>query len=646
MGTACWRAATALAVLAIGVGGVTQDVQAWGVDPLTKVMRDAAPTTTAKPVRMEGARGEIVSGQAVFRPSVDANAVTASVTDLKNGPYTIPAARIRLQWVRYIAVTRNTAGVPADELVAKAPCSIPDPYWDSPTVDVAGGSAQPLWIEIGVPRGTSPGEYSGLLKFQWGGGSAELPIRMTVWDFDLPAERHQQVTNWFRFPGEGYKIERGSPEYWALAARFADALVAHRQTCFIAFLADIKTTYDPEKRFVCDFGYLDRWAETFFAAGMERLELVWTGKRTARVDNPSARILPADIVVEVSDPSVSLTPEQKLRGLMEQVEKHVREKGWQDRVMVHVCDEPFLHCVPSYRSVAKIVREAAPSLKVIEAVETTGLADVIDVMVTKLNHLNVWWPYFEKAKHAGNEVWFYTCCHPLGRYPNRFLDQPLIGTRQLHWICYLYGLDGYLHWGLNHFTPGRDPYSQEGTSQGLPLGDRAIVYPGKEGPVGSLRWSAMRDGLQDYEYLWVLENRLAALKKRLGADWLDPRQRPEELCRRVVQSFYDRTRDADVLLAARREIANEIEELAKPSFLYVQTEPPEGTTIPAGPRTINIRGVAEPGSTVTINGVAVSPVEPDGTFAAFLYLRGPTVTVEATKGGRVQRAMRRFRLVD
>lgn len=27
-------------------------------------------------------------------------------------------------------------------------------------------------------------------------------------------------------------------------------------------------------------------------------------------------------------------------------------------------------------------------------------------------------------RREGAELWFYACCHPLGRYPNRFLDQP------------------------------------------------------------------------------------------------------------------------------------------------------------------------------------------------------------------------------
>jgi len=638
-----------LCVLAAGLGaGQAEEARFWGVDGLTKLMRHASPPPAAEAARLEGARGETPSAQAALRPAQDAKAVRAEVTDLRCGAHVVPAARVRLQWVRYLEVNRNSAGVPDDELVAKAPCALPDPFWDVPAVDVPANVVQPLWIEVDVPRDAPPGEYAGEITLRWNGGTAGIPIRLTVWDFDLPSARHQQVTNWFAFPGAGFRPAWDGPEFWELAARFARLMVAHRQTCFKAELGWIKTSYDPKRGYACDFRFLDRWAETFFAAGMERMELFQAGTISASVDNPAARVSPADLRVDVKTPGVKLSPEEKLQGVLQELEKHVREKNWTGRVMLHVQDEPFLHSVPSYRKVAQLVHRAAPSLKVIEAVEATGFGDAIDVLVPKLNHLNLWLPHFQQMQRQGKEIWFYTCCHPVGRYPNRFLDQPLVKTRALHWINYLYGLDGYLHWGLNYFADGVDPYSEEGVSQGLPLGDRAIMYPGRNGPVGSLRWSAMRDGLQDYEYLYVLENRLAGLKKRLGggADWLDPRQRPLELCRRVVTSFYEHTRRPEVLLSTRREIAGEIEALGQAPLLYVQTEPCEGTAIPAGPRLINVRGVAEPGATVKLNGAAVSEVAAGGTFAAACFLGGPTLVVETAKDGKTRKVTRAFRLPE
>ncbi len=294
------------------------------------------------------------------------------------------------------------------------------------------------------------------------------------------------------------------------------------------------------------------------------------------------------------------------------------------------------------------VHEIAPHIRCIEAVEAEYLG-ALDVYVPKLSHLNLWYPRFDRVRQEGAELWFYTCCHPVGRYPNRFLDQSLLKVRVLHWINYLYDLDGYLHWGLNHFAAG-DPYTEVALSEGLPLGDRAIAYPGTNGLLGSLRFSAMRDGLQDYEYLWVLENELSRIKQRIGKEafWLDPRQRPLELCRRVVWSFYDYTRSPEVMLDTRAAVAREIEQLTSEPLLIVQTSPPEGTVVPAGPRNIGVRGLVPPGAKVTLNGKPVTNVRPSGYFlqAHFMSANNPTITVTVEHNGKKRTAERVFTLTD
>ncbi len=294
------------------------------------------------------------------------------------------------------------------------------------------------------------------------------------------------------------------------------------------------------------------------------------------------------------------------------------------------------------------MHQTAPSVRCIEAVEAEYLGD-LDIYVPKLSHLNLWYPRFEQVQRAGAELWFYTCCHPTGRYPNRFLDQPLLKTRVLHWINYLYNMDGYLHWGLNHFY-GEHAYTEEGLSRDLPLGDRAIAYPGHVGLIGSLRFSSLRDGLQDFEYLWVLEDRLRAIKNQFGEDafWLDPRQRPLELCRQVVWSFHDYTRDPEEMLATRRAVAGEIEALQSEPLAVVQSSPPEGTVVPAGPRMVILRGLATPGAIVHVNGDPVHKMRPSGCFTHFQFLSEsqPTITVRVEREGKTRTMKRTFILTD
>jgi len=618
------------------IAQAVDDPALWPSDALTKVMRSDMPEVGAeRTLSVSGARGEVVSAQAVFRPRRDVRAASAGLTDLRDteGDATIPASVVRVWWVRYIDIDRNTAGIPEDELAVKAPAGVPDPFWETAEIPVKANQAQPIWIELRVPRDAGAGDYHGTLTVRAEADSFALPVRLHVWDFAVPDQRHLSVINWWSFPGVGFKdIKSYSPEYWDLLGRFCAFLVEHRQTDVSTSLGLIRETGEDEQSYTYDTSRLERYAETAFAAGIGQIHLHSVGRRTANITDPSSRIVPN---------------ESSLRRLAAW-EKVIRRRNWRERFLVSISDEPFIHHEESYAALVDRVHEIAPSVRCIEAVETEYLG-ALDVYVPKLSHLNLWYPRFKQVQREGAELWFYTCCHPVGRYPNRFLDQSLLKVRVLHWINYLYDMDGYLHWGLNHFA-GDDPYTQEGISQGLPLGDRAIAYPGKNGLIGSLRFSAMRDGLQDYEYLWVLENELARIKAGVGKDafWLDPRRRPLELCRRVVWSFHEYTRDAGTMLDTRAAVAREIEALRSEPLLIVQTSPPEGTFVPAGPRNIGVRGLVSPGAKVTLNGTPIKNVRPSGYFlqAHFMSERNPVIEITVEHNGKKRTAERAFPLTD
>ena len=608
--------------------------------PLTKVLRDAAsPSRTGGSLDLEAAKGETVSGQVVLVPGGTGDVVTASLSDLRQklaDGGTISGSRGRLQWVRYVQVSTNTADVPADELVARAPVSLPDPFWEGTECTTEPGRLQPLWIELEVPRDARPGRYAGELSVSGRSNRCALAVSLVVRDFALPEEPHQKVIQWWDFPGRTFEdLSPGSAAYWQHLERCCALVKHYRQTDIWvqwSLIQERKLTNGT----AWDTSLFEKYAETAFKAGLRAVQFPAAGRHTKYQLDPDSR---------TEAVAANL-------GRLAAVEEVVRRRGWKGRVLTAIADEPFIYHEETFGRLLEQVRRQAPSVGTIEAVESDRIQG-LDIYVPKLTHINLWWPQFEELKRQGKEVWFYTCCFPRGRYPNRFLDQPLVKARALHWIGYLYGLDGYLHWGFNWFAAKADPYSESGRDPwSLPPGDSQVAYPGKTGFVGSLRLSAMRDGLQDFEYLWLLESRMRGIQQEMGSEatWLDPRQRPTELCRRVVQSFYEHTRDPQVLLSARRAVADEIESLSAEPRLLVQTSPPEGSVTPAGPITINIRGITSPGAKVTINGKALPSqnISPHGGFidVRLITAREPELTVTAELGGRTNSVRRVFRVVE
>ncbi len=253
----------------------------------------------------------------------------------------------------------------------------------------------------------------------------------------------------------------------------------------------------------------------------------------------------------------------------------------------------------------------APDLTRIDAVETTYLFGDLEVAVPKLDYLESNFDIYKKGQQQGAELWFYTVgIYQSGKFPNKTIDMPLIGNRVLHWLNYRYDLTGFLHWGWNQWISD-DPFEDAGKH----VGDGWHVYPAKNGLLNSLRWEQMRNGIQDYEYLWMLENEIRHLKDSLGTrfHWIDPTQRGKEIASKVVKSLRDYTRDPQVLYNAREEVLQELMDFNSAPGLYVQTNPPENTAVQVNGWVGEVFGWTEPGTNIEIDGDQV-PVDKQGLF--------------------------------
>jgi hypothetical protein len=238
-----------------------------------------------------------------------------------------------------------------------------------------------------------------------------------------------------------------------------------------------------------------------------------------------------------------------------EVQTYLEANGWLERAVLYLYDEPD---TPEKRRVAqtygRLVREAAPGLR---TMVTTPIRSDFDGLV------RLWVPPFDRydfgaarARQArGEEVWTYTAGVRGGRgYPTWLLDYPLIQYRVAPWINWSVGASGLLYWATGYWRESSDPWTIP-TTYGVLNGDGALVYPGGAvgyaGPVASMRLKALRDGIEDYDYLELL--------KQLDA------QTASGAARAVGATFKRWTRNPADIYAARERLGERLDALASRS---------------------------------------------------------------------------------
>jgi len=500
------------------------------VDPLEKIFRETAffPGAGAE---ADVARGEHASFQFALRSTGILRGFKAEATEFRSDNGRLEPARIG--YVGYVRMGRTTAESGRDRLYSPSGF-YPDPILPAPPAELPPLTTQPVWVSIPVPKEAPPGLYKGTIALTGtlDGRSFRTSRECAVRVYPPVIEKTRLwVTNWFSTEADrlslmngGRPVEPYSERYWELLRALARAMADYRQN--VALIPPLElTAYTLDNgRYGFDFARFDKTVGIFIEEGViGRIEGGHIGGRESTWLTPFVVSVP-----EVSGAGAvefrryPISDERAVRfysQFLPALAAHLAEKGWTDIYMQHLADEPIEENFASYVEIARFVRQYAPGLKIIEACHTRNLADLLDVWVPQLNFFDTDNAFYAETAAKGDEVWFYTCVFPQGEYANRFIEQPLIKTRLLHWINFRYASPGYLHWGFNWWTD--DPFNETTriqTESGLvlPAGDSWIVYPAQGRVLSSIRLEAMRDGIVDHELLCRLAEKRPDEAKELA----------------------------------------------------------------------------------------------------------------------------------
>ncbi|WP_418972548.1 DUF4091 domain-containing protein [Allofournierella sp.] len=385
-----------------------------------------------------------------------------------------------------------------------------------------------LYVCLCPKPGLAAGEHTAVLRL----GEYRCTLRVRVYGTAIPQDAFP-VTNWFsqeaicRFHG----VEKGTPAFYDMVRQYARAMRRMHQTMFYIELDDACVAAREPYQF--DFEYLCPMIESFFAEGMQRMELgtllsrgfLPGGAPDMYTDSFKCAMAPE---LPIDSPEGYAVTVRFVQALAEFLTRH----GWQDKVLFHIHDEPDIHFKDQhtlnarkrqYYLAAGILRKYLPGVRVIEAVGSAEFRGGVDIWVPGTPGYEENQAAFDGLAELGEEVWGYVCCGPEGNWLNRFLDFALLKGRLLFWGCAANRLGGFLHWGFNQFAPGMDPFrgtscpNPTGIGTNFPCGDAFVVYPGTDGPWPGMRMEAARRGAEDAALLALLRGRNPAAHDALAA---------------------------------------------------------------------------------------------------------------------------------
>ena len=515
-----------------GALAAREPVPVWFASSLEKVFpRDVVKEggLLDRTVRLSLAGNERESFQVVLRPPPGKNLVNVELevgelVDARSG------ARIEKDAIATYVVGFHDIRIPSYFEGPTGP--VPDALLPHRTpIVVKGGTTRPLWFTVFARAGLPAGTYRGEITVRADGlAPIALRVEARVYDFSLP-KRSALKTDfgfWREAALRGAKAIGGTPTVGRLDAAYRENASAHRVTLrTLSGLPAESADYSAS---------LDAYAERLDA-------------------------LQGSGVTSISVPSTLLDIPEQLR----QANAFIKKEGLQNLAFVHLYHEPLSPAWPRLLETMQRWKEIAPDIPIM--VTTGGIKPFIpEVLDRWAVHAQVFDTVNNQilleAIAGGREVWWYINHAPPRPYGNFFIDFAPIEHRVLFWQAWALGIKGMHYWSVNYIEPGCNPWKS--ALDVTPVnGDGLLVYPGPEGPINSIRWENIRDGIEDYDYLALF----SALRKRLETRGghevlLEEAARAYDLGE-VVPNLVTFSRDVSVLLEKREALGASIEAMTR-----------------------------------------------------------------------------------
>ncbi len=409
--------------------------------------------------------------------------------------------------------------------------------------NVEAGKNQSVLVRFDVPENQEAGLYQGSIKVTVDGSDFYLPVKLTVYDTTISEEVHSRSSF-----SVTYAMEKGEFDY-----------SMDKKMDYLEFLAEYFVSGS-------DIFNMNTPIENYTEDGIR----LWINYYKELYNNPKVSTLKFPILraklqeytmrdgthVKEADKTKKIVVTDKgrsqpvlnalLKACVEDNKNYISKlyfRGLDEPNLVgsvsslEVISDSYLEIVEEGEKYISRLKNSENDLFIEEIIETLKNVPIITTyfdIQTFSQPIN-YCPSFDwctteaninkyiQASH-NNEMWWYGCNNPAAPLPTYHVDDSLIAAKVLSWMQYDYGVTGNLYWAVDnwHSNGQRWDFYDANTIPEKEMGEGLLLYPGEpyglDTPVASVRLEAIRDGLEEYEILYAIDQKYKAIDTNYSVD--------------------------------------------------------------------------------------------------------------------------------
>lgn len=436
--------------------------------------------------------------------------LTYVVSDLTSGVHRISASNINLRFPSY--VMGDAKALDCGSYENRTTTLIADALSETPVTTLTTSDPIKIWITVNTPANVTPGTYTGAIIVKSDGVTQQtFNLELLIVNRQLPA-----VADWnfhldlWQFPfqlttlcqNNGQKIAPFSGEYFTIMQPFYQLLADAGQKTITTYIKDgafnkgqtmVKWSKNSSDEWVFDYTDFDKYVETMMKWGIKKqiscFSLVGWNTSVGYTDaSGTSRILE---LATGSDEYQSVWTD-----FLDSFKVHLTEKGWFDRAVLYM-DEIREE---EMKRVVSFIKAHDSSWKI-------GLsgAHVNSEVESSLYDYSTILGYDRQSTNAIST--FYTSCSQ--QVPNNYVTGQTSPAEMpwMAWHALAKNYNGYLRWAYDYWTKPDPINIQDGSNAS---GDFNMIYRSDNTlsviPISSIRLELLREGIQDYEKVHLLNN--------------------------------------------------------------------------------------------------------------------------------------------